>query len=273
MSFQFDIKRMTRKRQLKSYSSFCLSQLFTAFMFTFTKYKETERPFFSFPDILCQVKDVFPYCCMLAQSSLTFLGDHECSRDSDESYGTFSAEKYTNSQFCSLFQGVPGTSEACIRTPDTEPVSESEKQVEILHDFSDFYVPYIPPVNRKQRLKSIRGNILCPYLPCDSAPLFSALLTSSWEHIFKFGSSWCLLAPIQWLIISTASFSCWDTRGLLISQYILLFDLHTNHQCWDGFFWYREGLHVICISNSQVRISLLIESHCKLIKAIMCWLY
>ena len=183
MSFQFNIKRMTRKRQLKSYSSFRLSQLFTAFMFTFTKYK-TEWPFFSFPDILCQVKDVFPYCCMLSQSSLTFLGDHECSWDSDESYGTFSAEKYTNSQFCSLFQGVPGTSEACIRTPDTEPVSESEKQVEILHDFRDFYVPYIPPVNRKQRLKSIREETSCVHTCFVTLHPYSQLCSHHLENIF-----------------------------------------------------------------------------------------
>ena len=80
MSFQFNIKRMTRKRQLKSYSSFHLSQLLTAFMFIFTKYKQKiEWSFISFPDILCQAKDVFPYCSMLAQSSLTFWGGHECS--------------------------------------------------------------------------------------------------------------------------------------------------------------------------------------------------
>lgn len=97
--------------------------------------------------------------------------------------------------------------------------------------------PLYPTCQQETKIEIYqRGNILCPYLPCDSPPLFSALLTASWEHIFKFGSSWCLLAAIQWLIIWTASFSCWDTRGLLISQYILLFDLHTNHQCRDGFF-------------------------------------
>ena len=106
MSFQFNINRMTSKRQLKSYSSFRLSQLLTAFVFTFTKYKQKiEWPFFSFPDILCQVKDVFPYCSMLAQSSLNFWGGHECSWDSEESYGTFSAEKYTRTILLPISEG------------------------------------------------------------------------------------------------------------------------------------------------------------------------
>lgn len=145
-----------------------------------------------------------------------------------------SQQKNTHAQFCSLFQRVPGTSEAYIRTPDTELVWVRKTSEDLTCQW--LLCPLHPTCQQETKLEIYQSrNILCPYLPCNSPPPFSALLTS-WEHIFKFGFNWCLLAPIQWLIIRTASFSCWDTRGLLISQYILLFDLHTNHQCQDGFF-------------------------------------
>ena len=99
-------------------------------------------------------------------------------------WNILSRKIHTHSQFCSLFQGVPGTSEAYIRTPDTEPVSESEKQVEILRDVSDFYDPYIPPVNRKQSLKSIRAETFCVHTYLVTLHPNSQLCSHHLENIF-----------------------------------------------------------------------------------------
>lgn len=107
---------------------------------------------------------------------------------------------HTHAKLCSLFQGAPRTSEACIRTPDTESVLESERHVQILHDVSDF-MSVGSHLSTGNKIKSIRVETSRVHIYFVTLHPHSQFCSHHLENIFSsFGSNWWLLVPRQWLV-------------------------------------------------------------------------
>ena len=195
-------------------------------MLTFTNYRQKIAwPCFSSPDTLLSSKDyislqqyfnVVIFNLLLGGGSWTLL-------KRTKSMG-HSQQKNTHN-FAPYFWGageVPGTLEAFLCTPDTEPAFQSGKTSGD-RVCCEFYIHL--GLSQKTRIQIRgRGNIWCPYSPCNfPSPILSSAHIA-WEHILFSGPSWCLLASRQWLIYMDCT--------LFLLRYKKFIDLTINSFAW-----------------------------------------